>query len=201
MSTEAFAPLQYPSFGDPANEAAAEEARTRGYAAGFTAGMREAAKTAAAAEDRRESEHKAALSQLDARTGLAVDILMNAARALEARTVPVLETVDNTLAAAALELAQTVIGVELGTGDASARAALARVLDAETPAPVAVVRLNPVDLSLLDEQTRGTAGVEFVSDPSLARGDAVAEYRDGILDARLSSALDRMRTELTGGTA
>jgi flagellar assembly protein FliH len=39
-------------------------------------------------------------------------------------------------------------------------------------------------------------GVELVADPQLARGDAVAELADGYLDARLSTALARVRRVL-----
>jgi flagellar assembly protein FliH len=39
-----------------------------------------------------------------------------------------------------------------------------------------------------------------VPDLSLARGDAIAEYPDGELDARIGSALARARAALAGET-
>ena len=40
--------------------------------------------------------------------------------------------------------------------------------------------------------------VALVGDPSLNRGDAEADYPHGLLDARLSTAVDRVRAVLLG---
>jgi flagellar assembly protein FliH len=64
---------------------------------------------------------------------------------------------------------------------------------------VAAVRLHPADIAVLKAAglPQGT-GVELVPDPSLARGDAMAEYPQGWLDARLGTALARARSALLG---
>jgi len=61
---------------------------------------------------------------------------------------------------------------------------------------VQVVRLNPSDLAALDPSTIEAAGVALAADPSLARGDAVTEFSNGFLDARISTALARARAAI-----
>jgi flagellar assembly protein FliH len=124
-------------------------------------------------------------------------VLEAAARALEARTAPVLAEAEGELAAAALVLAQAVVGNELSDPDGAARAALGRALSGPDHDAVISVRLNPDDLALLGEHA-AQSSVALVPDPSLAPGDAVTVYPDGELDARISSALSRATAALTG---
>jgi flagellar assembly protein FliH len=42
-------------------------------------------------------------------------------------------------------------------------------------------------------------GLHLVSDPGLDRGDAVLDVPDGIVDARISTALARAKAVLVGG--
>jgi flagellar assembly protein FliH len=61
------------------------------------------------------------------------------------------------------------------------------------------VRLHPDDVAAL--VAAGTAlpdGVDLAGDASLARGDAVAQYADGVLDARLAAAFARAEAALRG---
>ncbi|GAA4662883.1 hypothetical protein [Arthrobacter cryoconiti] len=87
------------------------------------------------------------------------------------------------------------------------------------------VRMNPVDAQALEAAARRTsstgvlanskehdpdvdsltpvepvslAGLVIVPDAALAPGDSVAEYPDGFLDARITSALERARRALLG---
>ena len=79
-------------------------------------------------------------------------------------------------------------------------AALARVRAADVE-PVAV-RLHPEDLRALGPDPELPEGARLVADPSLSRGDAVADLPDGWLDARIGTALERARTALeTGGAS
>jgi flagellar assembly protein FliH len=57
--------------------------------------------------------------------------------------------------------------------------------------------MNPADIAVLAAQgvTQGI-GVELVPDSSLKRGDAMAQYPEGWLDARLGTALARACTAL-----
>jgi flagellar assembly protein FliH len=183
----------FPSL-DPAGEA---EGFTLGHAAGYAAGLRRAAVEAAARDEQRSAEHAGALAVERARVERALATLHAAARSLEARTAPVLAEADAELAAAALALAEAVVGRELSDGPGAARAALRRALSAPDSAAVVSVRLHPDDLAVLAEDA-GRSRVTLVPDPGLAPGDAVAVYPDGELDARIASSLGRAAAALTG---
>jgi flagellar assembly protein FliH len=58
--------------------------------------------------------------------------------------------------------------------------------------------MHPADLSVLNEAEKAAAGVVFVEDPSVNRGDAFTEFDTGYLDARIASALERARRALLG---
>lgn len=191
--------MTYPSLKDTGHDPIHEQARVRGHAAGYAAGVAEGTRLldrerAAAVETRAAAARAAA-----ARTEYVLSVLQSAGEAMFSRAAPVLDGMDAALTEAALQLAEAVLGHELAGGEASARSALARATPAAAPAPVHTVRMNPEDLAVLTEADREAAGVRLVPDPAMRRGDAVAEYADGFLDARLSTALDRMRRALTGG--
>jgi flagellar assembly protein FliH len=174
-----------------------------GYAAGWAAGTRAAARAAAVEQMRAAEEEVARIKRRAASCHAAVALLMTAAEAARARTAPVLDDARQTLAAAALELAETVLGMELADGETSARAALLRALAVRDDEEVVTIRMHPDDIAALRAGLSDGAGaiavpdgVELVADPQLARGDAVAELADGYLDARLSTALARVRRVL-----
>lgn len=199
LSTETvIRPLEFTAVSDPVQERIHEKARLRGHSAGFAAGAAEG--TRALAAERTLAAHQAAADAraAAARTEYVLSVLRSASEAMFTRAAPVSESMDNALAAAALQLAEAILGHELADGATSARAALARATGTATPSPVHTVRMHPDDLGVLDGPTREAAGVAFVADASLLRGDAIADYADGFLDARLSASLDRMRFALTG---
>ncbi|WP_166786604.1 hypothetical protein, partial [Cryobacterium sp. TMT1-19] len=178
----------------------------------YTAGLRAAAAEVDARIARLDAEQAAAGAIGQARIDRAVALLGAAAAALHERTVPVIQEAEDTLVATALELAEAILGYSLGDADASARAALGRALatgaTGVTGATVTTgalgtirphsVRMNPADLALIDLITRADAGVDFTADADLARGDAIAEFPDGFLDARIGTALTRAKAALTG---
>lgn len=171
-----------------------------GYAGGYSAGAREAARAAEVEAERVRAELVLAESRRadDHRTALAT--LAAAARAAADRALPVLAEAEQSLIAAAVELATAVLGRELSDAETSARAALGRVLAAAPGAGLHTVRLHPRDLDTLRalDATGDPAltGVELVADLSLAPGDAVGEFPEGVLDARIGAALERARAEL-----
>lgn len=201
MSTDAkFSPVAFPVLKNADQERLEAQSQARGYSAGYAAGLRAAAEEARQQQERLEAEHTAALRHGRARVDRAVAALEAAAEALDRRTLPVLADAEQTLAAAAVELAEAILGYELGNGANSAQAALARALSRTEATGVHTVRLNPADLSVLDEETRSRSGVQLVPDPALAPGDAIGEFPDGYLDARLGTALARAKESLLGGT-
>lgn len=201
MSTDART-VVFPDL-DPAGES---EGYARGHAAGYAAGLSRAAAEAAEREAQRRREHEASLAAARSRADAAVAVLARAARALEARTAPVLADAEDQLAGAALTVAEAVIGHELRDAPGSARAALARALSAPDADAVIAVRLHPADLALLGPALPGSGPgslpmpphVALEPDPTLAPGDAVAVYPDGELDARIGSAVARAAAALTG---
>ncbi|MBO3100685.1 FliH/SctL family protein [Cellulomonas fengjieae] len=173
-------------------------ARAAGFAAGFAAGARQAA-AAAELEAERVATRRAADDEAAARAlAAALGVLASAAAAAQARTAPVLAQAESLLHAGALELARTVLGVELCDAERSATAALGRVLRQPRVPEVVTVHLHPRDLDVLRAVGADAApdGVVLVADASLAPGDALARHDDGYLDARIGSALERAAAAL-----
>lgn len=189
-------PVVFPTL-DPAG---ASEGFALGHSAGYAAGLRRAAEELASREAELEARHAAAAAADRARVERSVAGLAAAARALEARSAPVLADVDTQLVAAALSLAETVISCELSDAPHAARAALRRALSAPDASGVVAVRLHPDDAAVVRAEA-AAARVELVGDPGLRHGDAVAVYPDGELDARIGSALARARAALVEETA
>lgn len=197
------APVRFRAIARPqgaAEVAAREEARAAGFAAGYAAGAREAARVAQD-EARRVAAERAARQETESQAlARALDALDRAARAAQDRVDPVLAQAEQRLHVAALELARAVLGSELSDHQHAARAALARVLEHPRLPDVVTVRLHPDDVAALRavDALPQSPAVTVVADPGLCRGDAVAEHADGMLDARIGSALERARAVLEG---
>ena len=183
------------------DRAATEAARDRGYvqghAAGYAAGLRAAAAEQELRAQAMHAEHDAVLTAARKDADGALRILHAAAAAFQQCFELVLQDGEEVLAESALELAEAVLAYELHDGERTARAALRRALGGRKSGPPAAVRLHPADLAAL--QVTGVAAeaaLELVPDPSLSQGDAVAQYPDGWLDARLGTALARAREAL-----
>jgi flagellar assembly protein FliH len=201
--TDTFLRLNVPRLGDTVTQRIEEQARAGGHAAGYTDGLRAAQAEHAARVARYEAERAAAEERAAARVNHAVAVLTAAGQALHERTLPLLADSHGALAAAAAELAESILGVELADHDRSARAALSRALAGVDARTVHAVRLHPDDLALLAELTLhgdlhlpAAEGINLTADPALRRGDAVTEFADGFLDARIGTALTRAKAAL-----
>lgn len=202
MLTElAFSAVSLPSLSHPDAERTETQARTRGHAAGYAAGLRAAEKELREKQTALEAEHAELLRAGRVRVERALDALAAATRAADARTLPVLRESEATLAAAAIDLAEAIIGHELSDGDRSARAALGRALGVVTSSDLTSIRMNPSDLALIDPDLRDGAGVDLVADATLQPGDALALLPDGYVDARIGTALARARAALLGSSS
>lgn len=185
------------------------EGYAAGYASGYAAGAREAARAAQTEAARVQRERAEADVRRAAEHADALAVLARAARAAADRSAPVLAASEATLHAAGLDLAVAVLGTELADAPTAARAALRRVRQQDPAREVHTVRLHPRDLAVVRTALGSGAdalaglpdltGVELVADPALAPGDAVGEFPEGYLDARIGAALDRARTALTDG--
>ena len=204
MSTEAeLRRVVFPDLQPAARTRTEDRGYTQGHAAGFAAGTRAAATEQLRLREQFQDEHRAMLDAGRLAVAQAVRVLEAATAAFQQRRGAVLEEAQDVLAASAMELAEAILGYELNDGGSTARAALARALatvsDGQT---VTTVRLHPADLAALAAVDVGNvAGVELKGDPALNPGDAIAEYPQGWLDARLSTAVDRAKAALLGNDA
>ena len=195
MSAEqAFSPLAFPALPGQGNH---ERDSIRGHAAGYAAGRKQAEAEAAVLREQISAEAARATALATAELRAANDALARAAAEFRARQVPVLASVDASIAAAAIELAEAIVGHELSSGDGSARAAIERASAEAVPAG-SVVRLNPHDIRVIEAEG-GAPGVELVPDHSLQRGDAVVDLAHGSIDARVSASLARAKAVLVDG--
>jgi flagellar assembly protein FliH len=177
-----------------------EEARAEGFAAGWAEGRRVAA---AEAEDRVMAEQAALAEQLafaQASVEAAVTALGAAAADLEQRSVAPLAEITDVVIAAAISLAEAIIGRELAVASEPGADALRRALDLAPGHRPITVRMNPADLVALGPS--GTSleldgrTVTLLADGALAAGDAVADCGATHVDARIGAALDRAREVL-----
>ncbi|MHA7189995.1 FliH/SctL family protein [Arthrobacter sp. MDT2-16] len=200
MSTDALTPVAFPRLGPGSGQAAHHAAVTQGHAAGYADGLVLARAELAEHRARLDAEHAAARAHADALLAQRLRVLDAAARALDARTAPVLDHARTRILDAALGITEALLGHALQDGPSSARAAVERALAAADGEEVRAVRLHPADIDLLGPGIVPT-GVDLVPDAALQRGDAVAECPDGSIDARLGTALARVRSALSGATA
>lgn len=178
---------------------AVEQATVRGHAAGYAAGLREAGVIAAERLATLEAEHAEQARRAAARVDSECATLALAAAAVQRTVVPVLEQSDDAVLAAALDIAEAVIGSELSDAGSGASAALRRVLgtlgsDAELPG--LILRLHPDDAELLRSTGQLPPSLSVQPDPALGRGDAVGQLPDGLVDARIGTAVLRARRAL-----
>jgi flagellar assembly protein FliH len=198
LSSPAFTAIAFPAVRSRPQSEADDQARARGYAAGYAQGAREAERELTERRAQLDAEFVAAADRAEAvlRSRLAaVDVML---RALDARIEPVVESAQQSLAVAALELAEAVVGVELRDAETAAKAIVSRVLASVDAHETTTVRVHRADLPLLTALFAGNDAISLVADDSLRPGDAIAELPSGFVDARIQTALDRARTALLG---
>jgi flagellar assembly protein FliH len=174
-----------------------QAAQAQGYATGWAEGRRvalaraaeeaEAVRRAAeAGEARRHAEHLDAMAALDAAVDQLHTRLGEAVGALSEQAVAV-----------ALELTEAILAREVATATDPGGDALRRAMALVDPHVAVTVRMHPEDRATLDPVALEGRAVAVVDDPALARGDAVAETEDTLVDATVSAALERVREVLT----
>ncbi len=182
--------------------AARAEAQAAGYAAGWAEGRAQARQAAEAeAAERARAAEAAEIERAEAAVR-ALAALDGAARRLEGRVVPTAAELEDQVVRAAFQIAEAIVGRELATAADPGGDALARAL-ALAPAGLPVtVRLHPADHAALtggDGDGRVEIGgrtVTLVTGADLQPGDAAAECEATAIDARLDSALGRVKEAL-----
>lgn len=183
-------------------ERAKTAARTAGYAEGWAQGQQAAVVAAHAARDQAEAAYRAFEAQRQAALQSALAAIGQAVARLDARIVPTLDDLQETVLAGALELAEAVIGRELALARDGGLDAIHRALAMAPPSGDVRVRLHPNDYQNL---LTGATGGEFTyegrvirmqADPGLQPGDAVAECGPTTIDATIAAAMARVREVL-----
>jgi flagellar assembly protein FliH len=193
-------PLAYPELVKDETPEVRERARVQGHAAGYAAGRKAATETLSTDRAQLRAEADRALGvQIDGLRS-AVDAVRQAAGELNAQTAMSLEGTEEAVLAAAIEIAGMILGRAITEDhEGAAVAALRRALEAAGPVPVRVVRMHPDDLELVAMVGADEPGLQLVSDARIARGDAMVDLPDGVVDASIASAVERVRRALVGG--
>ncbi len=174
---------------------ASAAARARGYATGWAEGRQAAGTELRAATDALEARHHAEEQRREDEHRLAVAALARAAAQLEATLAEVCTQVESRAAEVALALTEELVGHELAVAETPGIDAVRRALALVPGEPVTRVRVSTED-PITAEMTAVAGSVVVIADPSLSRGDAIVETAEGVVDARISSALERVREVL-----
>ena len=193
-------PLAYPELVKDETPEVRERARVQGHAAGYAAGRKAATETLSADRDALRAEADRVLGEQIDGLQSALGAVRRAAGELNAHTAMSLEGTEEAVLAAALEIAGMILGRAIAEDhEGAAVAALRRALEAAGPVPVRIVRMHPDDLELVSMVASDEAGLQLLPDPRIARGDAMVDLPDGVVDACIASAVDRVRRALLGG--
>ncbi|WP_420367620.1 hypothetical protein [Curtobacterium sp. L1-20] len=204
--------VAFPVIGGTAERDRAASADVRGHAAGYAAGLRAAQAETDALRARLEAEHTALTASMQADTARRIAVLDAATTAMLSQVAPVLDTAEQSVAAAAVDLAEAVVGYAIRSSRPSgaattgpedtgrearatsgAEATLTRALASIDRTVAVAVRLSVADAARVAHLD---LPVPVVADPALSDGDAVVDLPDGLLDARIRTALERARTAL-----
>lgn len=164
-----------------------ESARQEGYAAGFEEGY--GAGYTHGIDDARR--HVELLGRLVHQLGREADAL--AARETTARV-----EIEDQVVAAAMQIAEVIVGHVLADPDGRGRHAIARALALAPVHGDVTARLHPADIAVLGDPDDLAPGrvLVIVPDPSLSPGDCVVDVASCRVDARVSAAIERAREVL-----
>jgi flagellar assembly protein FliH len=188
-------------------EQARGQARAVGYAQGWAHGLRDAADSQAGERAAANADRAALRSRQEQQVASALQALQDAAADLRQSTMSITDDIEDQILAAAVELAEALLGRELRDPEVAAPAALARVLRLAPANEPVTVWLHPADQETLTAPA-GTAligsvegatgrGLTFEIDPDLQPGDARARCGSTSIDARLSAGVARLREYLS----
>ncbi len=188
-------------------EQARAEARAVGYAQGWTHGLRSAADSQVAEQAAAAAERAALRVRQEQQVASVLQALEHATADLRQSTLNITDEITDQVLAAAVQLAEALLGRELRDPEVAAPAALARVLRLAPDDEPVTIWLNPADHhtltapagSALVASVEGATGrgLTFEIDPELRPGDARARCGSTSIDARLSAGVDRLREYLT----
>ena len=166
-------------------------AQAQGYATGWAEGRRAAEEQARLAEQEAAERRRIAEERREAEHRKAVEALLRAAATLEESVAGTCARIETHAVRLAAQLTEALVGHELAVAKNPGLGAVRRALALVPGEPVTRIRVAPAaatdpDLAAIS----GTAVV--VPDPILGRGDALVETDHGVVDARASTALQRV---------
>lgn len=185
-------------------DAARREAWAQGWevgrVAGFEAGRSEGLDLLAAQQrELVEQDAKERAARKERLTQLLTSVEDAIAVALDYQA-PMIDDLRGLIASLAAQTAEALVGHHLAVEpECAARDAVLRALEQVPRRATVTLRLHPDDLIHVDDITGGVTEwtvARVVPDPSLSRGDAVAEADNLEVDASLAGALDRVREVL-----
>ena len=191
-------------------EQARAEARAVGYSQGWAHGLRDAADSQAGDRAAANADRASLRDRQQEQVASALLALQTAAADLRQSTMTITDDIEDQILAAAVELAETLLGRELRDPEVAAPAALARVLRLAPANEPVTVWLHPADHHTLTAPTgtaligsvEGSTGrsLTFEIDPDLQPGDARARCGSTSIDARLAAGVARLRAYLSSGS-
>jgi flagellar assembly protein FliH len=93
----------------------------------------------------------------------------------------------------AFALTKEILARELELSHSPGEEAITRALSKSPPGSQLVVRLNPRDTETIGHETGLDAATRIVADPSIGPGGCVLEVGTTVVDARIETALERIR--------
>jgi len=166
-------------------------ARAQGYATGWAEGRRAAEAQAQAAELEAAERHRIDEERREAEHRAAVQALLQAAASFEESVAETCARVETHAVRLAAQLTEALVGHELSVAKTPGLGAVRRALALCPGEPVARIRVAPEEAAYPElADLAGTAVV--VADPALRRGDALVETDVAVVDARVSTAVQRV---------
>jgi flagellar assembly protein FliH len=176
-------------------------AHAAGFAAGWAQGQRESEVRTQALHTHLQDEAEAALAGQQQVLRRATAGLGAAAVALEQQVTATATELEDLILHTAFDIAEAVLGRELELGAEPGKDALARALALAPANRPVTVRVSPADHAALTAAgglppQAGGREITLVADPQVRSGDAMADSDATAIDARISTALGRIRQVL-----
>lgn len=182
------------------------DASAVGYAHGWSQGLREAHGARQAWVDAGRDDHDRFVAERNAALSTAMSALERATAQLEHASAVNATAIEDTILAAAVEIAEALLAHELRSPELAAPSALARVLRLTPVGSPVTISLSPADHAVLtgdDGATRlaeidgvTSREITLLSRDDLGPGDAIAQCGATTIDGRLSEGLARIREYL-----
>jgi flagellar assembly protein FliH len=173
-----------------------EQGTEVGYAEGVERGRAEGREVGYA--DGRVSAIADAKVEVRREVEQAVDALVAAADDLARRQTVSLAQIESTVVEMALAVAEAVVQRELAVSADPGRDALVRAFALAPEDGDLIAHLNPVDVESITDLSDLAPGrrIQLVADPGVGRGGALVEVGAARLDARIETAMSRVREVL-----